>query len=275
MSEAIRVFVGCAPNADDLESQAVLEYTLRKHASRPLEITWMRLSRDPASPFYSDGKKGWQTEAWSTPFSGFRWCVPELCGFEGRAIYMDSDIIVHADIGELWDQEFKPGKVVLAKGGQDSWRFCVSLWDASRAACYVPMMATLWRAETHRNMVKKFCGASFVQGFVGAWNCIDGEDFASLDDPRIKALHYSDEAHQPQLKHAVPRLAKEERRHWFDGTAKPHWRKDMQELFDRLLTEAEAAGFRRENYRPETLFGDYKKQSHKAGYRGHRWSRAA
>lgn len=271
----IRVFVGCAPNGDDLESQAVIDYTLRKFASQPVEITWMRLSRDLASPFYSDGAKGWQTQLWSTPFSGFRWAVPELCRFEGRAIYCDSDVIFRADIAELYEQAFKPGKIVLAKGGADSWRFCVSLWDCAAAAAIVPPLLRLRaRPEAHRELMAKFKGASFVQAFSGDWNNIDGETKVDIFDPSIKAIHYSSEAHQPQLRHAIPRLAKEGRKHWFDGEVRPHWRKDLVELFDRLLAEAIAAGYRPENYAPETLFGDYKKMSHKAGYRSHRFAPA-
>jgi hypothetical protein len=60
MTDLIRIFVGCSANHDDLESQAVLEYTLRKHASQPLKITWMMQSHDPDSWFYV-GKGGWDT----------------------------------------------------------------------------------------------------------------------------------------------------------------------------------------------------------------------
>lgn len=271
----VRVFVGCAANGEDLESQAALEHSLRKHASVPVEITWMRLSRDPDSPFYSEGPKGWQTSLWSTPFSGFRWAVPELCGFEGRAIYCDSDVIFLADVAELWDQEFQPGKVVLAKGGRDSWRFCVCLWDCFKAAAYVPQLPKLIaRKEAHSETIKRFRNAPFVQPFKGNWNCIDGEHYKGLADPDIKVLHYSSEAHQPQLKHALPRLYAKGQKHWFDGRIKPHWRADVQELFDRTLEEAETAGFKRENYLPERLFGTYTKQSHAKGYRSHRFAPA-
>jgi hypothetical protein len=37
-----------------------------------------------------------------TPFSFQRFLIPELCGFEGRAIYIDSDMQVFTDIRELW-----------------------------------------------------------------------------------------------------------------------------------------------------------------------------
>jgi len=77
MTESIKIFVGCAPNYEDAESQAVLEWSIRKHASQPVEITWMMLSNDPETLFTQ-----WETNKWSTPFSGLRWAVPELCDFK-------------------------------------------------------------------------------------------------------------------------------------------------------------------------------------------------
>jgi hypothetical protein len=114
----IRLFVGCAANHEDLESQAVLEWSIRKHASEPVEITWMRLSRDPASPW-----SGWATERWATPFSGFRWAIPEVCGFEGRAIYCDSDVIFMADVAELVAAAIPAGSC----GARQGWRLVALL----------------------------------------------------------------------------------------------------------------------------------------------------
>jgi hypothetical protein len=275
MSDPIRVFVGCAANGEDLESQAVLEHSLRKHASRPVDIVWMRLDRTPGSAFFSDGPRGWQTQNWSTPFSGFRWAVPELCGFRGRAIYCDSDVIFLADAAELWDQAFQPGKVVLAKGGEDSWRFCVCLWDCAAAAAYVKPLKLLMREPgAHRAMIERYRNAPFVQPFEGNWNCIDLEDYGDLSNPEIKVLHYSSEAHQPHLRHAVPRLKAQRRRHWFDGQMKPHWRFEVEELFDAVLKEAIEAGYTLDRYEPEQLFGAYRKMSHAKGYRSHRFAPA-
>lgn len=112
-SDPIRVFVGCSANGEDAESQAVLEYTLRKHASRPVELTWMKQTHDRKSFWH-----GWNTSSWSTPFTGFRWGIPAACKYQGRAIYMDSDVIIMADIAELFDQPMLPGKVLKARGGR-------------------------------------------------------------------------------------------------------------------------------------------------------------
>ena len=247
----VRVFVGCAPDGQDAESQAVLEYTLRRHASRPVEITWMRLSRDPASPFYSSPEtgEGWRTERWATPFSGFRWAVSSLCGFEGTAVYMDSDIIVCADIAELADQAFMSSETVLARRSPGT-RFCVSLWRCSRAARWLRNIEAL-RADpgSHHAMTRLFAtNPRLVGRFRGDWNCLDGEGYADLDDPGLKALHYTSMPHQPHLPRARARLAAQGRYHWFDGTVAPHWRRDLVEMFERLLSEADAAGFRTEDY---------------------------
>lgn len=266
----IRVFVGCA-SGDDLESQAVLEYTLRKHASRPVDLVWMQQTRDRTSPFFSSETEGWNTKNWSTPFSGFRWAIPEVCGFEGEAIYMDSDMIVMDDIAKLWAQPFAPGKIVLAKGNKESWRFCVAKWDCAAAKAHLPPLSELHKAGAHKRMIREFRDAPFVQPFSGNWNCVDGEDYASLTDPDIKIIHYSAENMQPHLKYALPRLAGKGRAHWFDGTISTHIRSDLTELFDRTLEEAKAAGYAPEKYEPVKLFGSYRIKSH-ANYGGNRWN---
>jgi hypothetical protein len=254
----IRIFIGCAANNDDLEAQAVVEWSIRKHTSRPVFLTWMQLSRDPVSPFFSEGANGWQTQYWTTPFSGFRWAVPELCRFEGKAIYTDSDVIFRADIGELWDQPMPAGKVVIAKGGQHGQRLCVSKWDCAAAEQQLPRLAKLRDdPHAHRSLMHHFAAhPEMVAPFLGGdWNVLDLEPF-DLANSRVKALHYTGIPTALQLKHALPRLAREGGRHWFNGAARPHPRADLQRLFDKLLAEATANGFGIERYRRKP-FGQY------------------
>jgi hypothetical protein len=265
----IRVFAGCAPNHEDVESQSVLEWSIRKHASRPVEIEWMKLSRDPESFWYSDGEgNGWNTSMWATPFSAFRWGIPAFCGFEGRAIYCDSDVVFMADIAELWDQTIRPGKVALAKGG-GSWRYCVSLWDCKEAINHLPAIPWLRReAGAHQRMVGYFKERPHLtDSFQGDWNCLDGEGHSDLRDGSLKALHYTDMSTQPQLRHALPRLAAAGKTHWFNGTVKRHPRADVEALFDELLEEAKENGYGPQRYMQDPPFGPIKKQSLQ-GYKG-------
>ena len=257
MAGPIRIFVGCAPNTDDAESQAVLEWSIRRHASRPVEITWMALSRDPASPFYSDGDKGWQTDRWATPFSGFRWSVPHLAG-AGRAIYLDSDFIVLADVAELIDQPIPAPAVVLGRG--DGWRLCCSVWGCERAAAHLPALAELQRnPDSHRAMAQRFGCPPLAAAFAGDWNNLDGRDGKAISD--IQALHYTDMRVQPQLRYAIPRLAEQGRRHWFDGQTGLHPRADVIDLFDATLHDAKLNGYPPERYMETPLFGEYRKRS--------------
>lgn len=263
MSERIRIFVGCCTNNEDLESQSVLEWSLRKHHPiDDLDIEWMQLSRDPSSFWYSDPARGrgWNTSEWATPFSPFRFAVPAACEFKGKAIYTDSDIIARADIAELWNQPFQDGKALISKG--ESERFCVSLFDCARMKTLVPPIEQLRaRAGLYRSVRGALNGK--VQKFVGNWNCLDGnpsgelDRYKSLDDPDLKIVHYTVIPTQLQLKHALPRLAAEGHKHWYTGHPKPHPRKDLQKLFDDLLAEAIANGFPPERYRKEP-FGDYR-----------------
>lgn len=246
----IRIFVGCSANNEDLESQAVLEHSLRKHASQDLEIEWMMQSRDPGSFWH-----GWNTAGWTTPFSGFRWGIPERCNYEGRAIYLDSDMIVADDIAKLWEKPIARGRAVMAKG-RDS-RFCCTLFDCAAVRPHMyPFQELKKVAGQYRKQRDPINRVTQPFPKDENWNCCDGEDYADLRDPRIKIHHYTAINCQPQLRYALARLEAKGQKHWFAGRHVPHKRPDVEEYFDRALEEAIAAGFRPENYEREP-FGSY------------------
>ncbi len=101
-TEPARIFVG----ADDsqLVAAAVLERSIRQHSSRPVEFTVMK---DMPVPVPRDPENRPRTG-----FSFYRFLIPELCGFEGRALYLDCDMQVFGDIAELWGLPFD-GATVL------------------------------------------------------------------------------------------------------------------------------------------------------------------
>lgn len=270
MADRIRVFVGCDPNDSDLEQMMVLEYSLRKHASRPVDIQWMRLSRDPHSPWFSDAARGlgWRTETWSTPFSAFRWSVPACCDYRGRAIYMDADMLVLCDIAEVWETPLGAGKVVAGRPYRDSWLSCVSVWDCARAQAHIPPLDTL-RANphAHRDMKRYFTQhAQLVQPLDTRYNCVDGDGLPMQD---IRILHYSDMGTQFSHRYSLPRLAREGGAHWFDGAIVTHPREDLAALFSRYYDEALAAGYTLDAYRARPPFGALNKATQKR-YMGNR-----
>lgn len=257
----IRIFVGCSANGEDAEAQAMLEYTVRR-ASEQVEINWMMLSKDPASPWYSNPAKseGWNTVGWATPFSAFRWAIPHVCNFEGKAIYMDVDQIALADMAELWHQPHPAGKFILAK---DDTHTCVMLFDCAGIRPMLPSFDQLRRQEGLYRQVRKNL-ASITSRFKGNWNCLDGENYSSLTDPDIKVIHFTKVETQPHLKWALPRLRAAGQSHWNAHTLrsdKPqqHARADVQPLVDKLWEDAQAAGYTVDDYvlAPEQRFGNY------------------
>jgi hypothetical protein len=226
MSETIRVFVATSPNGQDAESCMVLDYSIRKYASRPVHVEFMYKGSHPETT-------GWRTDKWATPFTCFRWCVPELAGHQGKAIYMDSDIFVLRDIAELYDLEVPDGKWCLGKMAQ---RLCVSLWDCERA---------VWKLDKkdpnfHRLMSAK---VSDKIGLLPAhWNVLDREKHIPLH--HAGAYHFTNMRAQCHLERAHARLGG---KHWIQGRV-PHIRPEAQAMFDTLYEEALASGFRLEDY---------------------------
>lgn len=259
--EKIKVFVGCDPNNCDLEQMMVLDYSIHKYTTSPVEIVWMQLSSDPDSFWYSDlkNKKGWDSSVWVTPFSGFRWGIPAYCDYKGKAIYMDGDVLILSDLTDLWEHPFNEGSVMVSKGAPYLNRMCVTLWDCEKARKVLPPIKKIKaKAKSHGRligMVKD--NPTLVTPFNAAYNCLDGEDLPVSD---IKILHYTDIDTQFTHKYSIPRLEREGKKHWFDGEIRDHWRKDLVDIFDQHYEEALAAGYSLDDYRrPE--FGVIVKES--------------
>lgn len=255
----IKLFVGCAPNGEDAESQMVLEYSARKHTSVPIDIVWMKISNDPKSFWH-----GWNSIDWSTPFSGFRWGIPAYCKYKGQAIYMDSDMIIQRDLLDLWKQPLDPGTIALAKGG---WRFCVTKFDNEAAKKHLMAIDMLKANRMSHKMTCEFMQMNekfLVTTFDPQWNNYDGEN-NSLD--QVKILHYTDMSTQPHIKYALPRLAKAGIKHWYDGPIRTHRRKDVEELFDEYYNEAISNGYSVEQYEPSEVIS-YSKLS-QSNYSAH------
>lgn len=263
--DTIHVYVGASPNGEDAESLMVLEHTAKAVTTGVIQFHYMMMSKDPDSPWFC-GEGGWNTERWPTPFSAFRWGIPWAHQYAGRAIYMDSDMIIQRDLRELWSMELQPGTIVAAKTPD---RFCVALWDCAAVGELVrkgrlPDTATARSDPLYHEKMKRGFNSNphLITLYDNDWNNLDGEDRPLTE---AKILHYTDMSCQPHGKHALARLEKEGKKHWFDGTFRPHWRQDVQDLFDVKLAEAVAAGYTPEKM-PRTDYGPYVKLS-QAGYK--------
>ncbi len=106
-----RIFIG----VDERQPIAynVAQFSLWQNASRPVSVTPLVLSQLPI------------TRRGLTTFTFSRYLVPWLCGFEGKALFMDADTLVRGDIVELFEMDLGVNAVsvvphtVVQKNGQD------------------------------------------------------------------------------------------------------------------------------------------------------------
>ena len=117
--EPLRIYIGYDPR--QAVSYTVLQHSILRHTSVPVAIIPLIIETLPVPPEMCG----------LTPFTFTRYLTPWLAGFKGRALFMDSDVIVRGDIKELFD---------AATGDHAIWcvhhrrRFewpSVILWDAS------------------------------------------------------------------------------------------------------------------------------------------------
>lgn len=261
--DPIRIFVGTPPNNEDLECQAVLDWSIRKHLTpgREVDVVWMMLSRDPHSFWYANPHQleGWNTQTWATPFSPLRWGIPAFCDYKGRAIYMDSDMIAMDCMSKLWDQDIPEGKALLMS---DDHASCVMLFDNARMKKLIDIQKLRRETGFYRN-IRGAMGPNSAP-FKDNWNCRDGRGCQNINEPHIKVVHYTSIPTQPNHKHARARLKGEGREHWFPGPDVEHSRKDIIELWEKLFAEAKAAGRGPEYFRQPHEFGSWKNRAQAA-----------
>jgi hypothetical protein len=97
----IRIFIGYDPR--EAAAYSVLAHSINVRASVPVSITPLMLSQ--LHGVYRRERNPLQ----STDFSFSRFLTPQLCDFEGWALFMDCDMLMLDDVARLWslrDQRF-------------------------------------------------------------------------------------------------------------------------------------------------------------------------
>lgn len=217
---AVKIFIGSSFNGEDEVAEKTYEYSLRKHSSEPLEITWLRQSSDPTSPLY-----GWDTSRWATPFTAFRWAIPELCGFEGRAIFTDVDMLNLRDISVLFNEDMndRPIKARYVHE-RNRYEYSVMLMDCAKLQAYMPPITKMKSSPTiHHDLSKKMSKPGLVSLLDPRWNCLDGEKLKAED---IWQLHFTKMDSQPW----APA--------WFKEPRSPHARPDLVSLWEQYRNDA-------------------------------------
>ena len=197
MSETVRLFVGTSDNHDTTIEKIYL-YSLLKNTKAKVEVTWLRPSMFPT----------WKRKGWGTPFTCFRYAIPEMCGFKGKALYTDCDMINFRDINHLWntDLEGKPFGMVWDalqmnnakyKGTAQErgwWCDSVMLIDCEKAKDWIiPISEQADYNKTYKWDFMESIGSPFfdksnevVTQLDARWNCFDGSDTSYPYEPPFK-----------------------------------------------------------------------------------------
>lgn len=223
MSERVKIFVGTDPFMRKAEK--ALEYSVKKTASVPVDIVWMDYSRGGIWANWEIGRprrQPYSGHGWGTDFTCFRYAIPEANSFQGRAIYMDVDMILLRDIKELFDYPME--KPVLIPKHWD-----VILYDTSafKEFDWWPSLSEMKKSGWQMNHYIKLLAEHGVVSTTlpEIWNCRDGLGF---DPEKTGLIHYTDMNTQPWEPYP-------ERFNY-----PPHPRPDMVKLWWDLYKEAES-----------------------------------
>lgn len=136
--------------------------------------------------------------AMHTGFSFFRFAIPEKCGYTGKAIYLDADMIVLSDLAELFNTDMG-GKGVLSKPVPHikGWDTSVMLLDCEKLKH--------WDIQRWVKLIN--AGAiPYKQTIVGGEGAPNHRDFGDLDsnwncwdvcDANTKLIHFTRVGTQP------------------------------------------------------------------------------
>lgn len=199
MSDFIDVFVGA--DRSQLMAVAVLEHSIKRHTRRKVRVCPL-IDLDLPEP--RDLRQGSRTN-----FSFARFAIPELKHYEGRGIYLDADMLVFRDIGELWDIPFEGAAIVIQeeipehavkhdKAGAPAKRVkqcSVMLVDCAKARWDVrDIVGGLDGRYTYEQLMYELCilpeeAVRYAVPF--AWNSLEHYDAST------RLIHYTDMDTQP------------------------------------------------------------------------------
>lgn len=110
----VKIYVGS--QEEQMLSVKILEYSVKKRTTVPVEVFPLH----KAGIEYGVPKDPKNRQR--TPFSFQRFLIPQLNKFEGRAIYVDSDMQVFKDIRQLWNLPMAANDLLTVERVDESQR---------------------------------------------------------------------------------------------------------------------------------------------------------
>jgi len=196
-SDPVRIFCGC--DRSQLLAFKVLTHSINRHTQRRVEISPIDngIAPTPADP----------RNVPYTNFSFARFAIPALCGHAGKAIYMDSDMLVFRDIGELWDTPMGEARIAIEIGSRQeanrSKQTAVMLLDCSKLDWKIErIVADLGKRYDYNALMGIDCllePGQMQELIVSGWN-----DLGHYDPDRTRNLHFSEIRTEPWVYAAHP-----------------------------------------------------------------------
>jgi lipopolysaccharide biosynthesis glycosyltransferase len=220
--ETIKIFIGSEPGNQDAE--ITLAWSISQTTSGPYEINWM--SEGIPCSIWQHWNKGRDHNiqntktGWKTNFSAFRWAIPELCNFKGKAIYLDVDQIVLKDIRNLWDLPVNDFSYLAINNVRtDVMLLNCDKFENSWWPSINKMKISGHSQRYYRQLVEK---NTKVGNLDKKYNCLDGEGF----DEETSIIHFTKMSTQPWK--PFPQ----------NINYQPHKNKIMQEIWETSFDQA-------------------------------------
>ena len=167
-SDTLRVFIGYDPRQP--LAYNVLQHSIIKNSSVPVSVTPLVLSQLPLK------RRG------LTEFTYSRFLVPYLCGYQGKGVFMDADMVVTGDIKDLFESADVLNAVsVMMEQPKFEW---ASVMVFSCGAC---KMLTPEFIDDEKNVLFDLSWAPYVGALPAEWNhCV-----RYMDPAAAKLYHYT------------------------------------------------------------------------------------
>jgi len=186
----VKIYVGT--QEEQMLAVKVLEHSIKKHTPADIELFPMCYStitpKEPREP----------ANRQRTPFSFQRFTIPALNKYQGKAIYMDSDMQVFKDIRKMWTLPMGAHDLyTVAKKDQSDRKlhFSVMMLDCAKLDWDIDtIVGQLDNKEfTYEQLMQDMCVARKIGVEIPhVWNCLEWYD------PALSGLvHYTDMEKQP------------------------------------------------------------------------------
>lgn len=198
----IRIFIGSADRS--ILEQLVLQWSIVNKTRKTVEFYIMNGTHNKIMGADGDAVEGFLDPALfrqnlSTPFTFFRYGIPQFCNYEGRAIYLDADQLLLCDIDELWQMPLDQNDALMCQAYRNGkWATSVMLFDCSRFRLDLGEILTeveegLYSLEDLNYLTEQFRQKHpFQIGVLApAWNSFDWYD------ANTKLIHFTNLRMQP------------------------------------------------------------------------------